>query len=185
MIKDALGIDNVFQVRPNSLSYTQLPAVCVYFASENLEVSEGDRYIPDQYDRNLLLAVDIFAEQPNDPDSVVRVEDELDSIGRVIEQAFFDDYFFTKRLSTYTGGNADPGLLARTLLRSVTPYQTEGGSDRVISGQVQQWELAYIDDALVEKKAEFIKSYLMEIKRVGWDDQTVDSTLIAAEGDFE
>lgn len=169
--------------RPQNLDVYELPAVCLFFGGETVTVLSGSRQIPDEYTRAASLNVDIFAENPIAPVHGHRVEELLNRIGRQVEMAFFDDIFFSRRLPGSTGALSDPGLLAGAVLESVQPYDVEV-SDRIVLCQRLSFTLSYIDLAFSRKKAEFFDSYLVEIRKNGWDEDTVDPVLTSAEGDL-
>lgn len=173
----------VFLNRPNPMLLDELPCINVYFNSEANEVTEGDLYVPHLYDRSLNITIDILREQPIDPDSQRRVEDELDHTAREVERAFAIDNFFQMRLPGYTDRN-DPGLLAGSRLLNTTPDTINLDNDRVIACQSLVFDLTYLDEAFIMKKSDVIDSYMAKFNRVGWDDETIDPTLIEAEGSF-
>lgn len=186
LLKDGVSLVNgrVFLNRANPILVQELPAINVFFDSEENEVIDGDRYVPHKYERTMNLGIDIFAEQPSDPSGTLRIEDTLDSIARQVEDEFCKDIFFQKRLDGYDGNIGDPGLLAGHRLLSTIPAQVEIDSDRVIATQSITFGLIYTDDAIREPKGDIFESYLVKINRVGWTDETIDPTLIRAEGDF-
>ena len=185
ILKDNVDVnERVFLNRPNPLLLEELPAITIYFNSESVEIAEGDRHIVQQYERKLNLVIDVLMEQPTDPDQFQRVEDELDLLARQVEREFHKDIFFNKQIEGYTGLGYDPGLLTGLRLLSTIPDSIESNSDRVIACQSLTFELCYLDDAFLEEKGGIFESYLMQINRVGWDEDTVDPTLIEAEGDF-
>lgn len=185
LLKDAVDVGGrVYLSEPNPIIFDRLPVVAIYFLNEPIEISAGDRYIAREYERKLNLAIDIIAEQQVDPDGALKVENLLDGLGRQVELAMFNDNFFWKRLTTYTGENSDPGLLQSSILVNTTPHAVKTDSEKILAAQRLDFELTYLDNVFVEHKADIIESYMMEIRRVGWDESTVDPVLIAAEGDF-
>lgn len=186
LIKDEIKAvkDRVFLSRPNPVLLEELPCINIYFSDETAEISEGDRYIVQQYERKLTLAFDCIFEQPNDPEGLMRVEDDLDECGNQIERALFDDIFFEKRIPGYNpNARTNPGMLAGLRLLSVTPNELEI-SDRVLAFQTLVFELTYVMDAFIEHRYKTFEEYYMSINRVGWTPTTVDPVLIAAEGEF-
>lgn len=183
MLVDAMDVGGrVFQSRPNDLVIEQLPAVCVYFDTEPVNVSEGGNYIPHAYERALQMTIDVIAEQPNDPDNLDRAEDILDSLARSAEVAIGNDYRFQARLDGYNNNLSDAGLLMGSRLTNVEAVQVDT-ADRTIVIQSLSYELLYEDHAFEPERMRAFESYLIKINRVGWDGDTVDPTLIGAEGD--
>lgn len=174
----------VYLHRPTNLDIYELPAVCIFFSGEQILPFTGGSQIPDEYLRSAAINIDVFAENPNDPDNIFRVEEFLNSLCRQIELALFDDIFFSKRLPSYTGSLSDPGLLSSISLASVEPYEIDSG-EHILMCQRMTFNFSYIDLMFSEKKTSEIESYLVEIRRVGWDEDTVDPVLTAAEGDFD
>lgn len=184
-IKDAVKMgDRVYMSRPYPIYFMELPAIAIYFSGEQIDIMAGDRYIPQEYERRLNLTIELIDTQPTDPDKSLLVEDQLDLRARKIERAFYDDVFFQKRLSSYTGSIDDPGLIAGVRLLSCTPGDIDLNGEFVVAVQKLEVEISWADYGFVEKKMEAFDSYLMQINRVGWDEQTVDPVLIAAEGDL-
>lgn len=185
LLKDALDVGGrVYLHRSNNLDVYELPAVCMFFTGESVSPFSGSVQIPDEYLRSASINVDVFAENPNDPEKVFRVEELLNSLARQAEFAFFNDVFFSKRLSTNTNSLSDPGLLSGISLTAVEPFEMET-TERILACQRLTFDLSYLDPIFDEKKAAIFDSYLVEIRKVGWDGDTVDPVLIAAEGEFE
>lgn len=184
-LREAVDVGGrVYMSRPNDLDTYELPAVCLYFTGESVSVLAGSSMIPDMYSRILTMRVDILCEQPIDPDCESLVEYNLDNIARAVELAFFGDIFFARRFPGYTGSLRDSSLLTGLVLLSVEPYELEL-SDRIVGAQSITFELGYNDDAVLDRKYSDFDRYLVEIRKPGWDEDTVDPVLTAAEGSFE
>ena len=183
-LRDAVDVGGrVYLSRPNDLDTYELPAVCLYFTGEPVSVLAGSAMIPDEYNRMLTVRIDIFCEQPLDPDQESWVEISLDSIARQVELAFFNDVFFAKRFPGYSGSLRDPSLLTGLRLVNVEPYELEL-TDRIVGAQALTFELGYNDCAVPDRKFGYFESYLVEIRKSGWDEDTVDPILTSAEGDL-
>ena len=186
MLKAAIDVGGkVYLNRPNPVLTYDCPFATIYFSTETTEVKEGDRYVPQLYERKLGLVIDVCDEQPVDPDKLQRVEDRLDLLARQVEREFSKDIFFQRRLDGYSNEITDPGLIAGLRLVSTIPDSLQLNNDRVLATQSLTFEITYTDEAFVEKKGGIFESYLMQINRVGWDGSTVDPTLIEAQGEFE
>lgn len=184
-IKNAVNIgDRVYLSRPHPVYFLDMPAIAVYFSQEPADIISGDRFVPQEYERRLQLTVEIMDEQPTDPTGSLRVEDRLDLLGRKIERAFYDDVFFQRDLPGYTGEIDDDGLISGLRMLGVSPDNVEIGSERIIAIQRLDFEMPYADDAFVEHKNELLESYMLEIRKVGWDDYTIDPIRIAADSDY-
>ena len=186
LLKDNVDIGGkVFPQKPNKAMLSQLPCVCIYFIAEPVVVSSGDSYVPTQYERQLQLAIDVLVQQQV-TSSGERIEVRLDQWGRQIEEAISDDPFYSKRLSSCTGNiKTDPGLICGARLTGTTPYDiSEEPGEVTAAAQSLVYELPYLDYAYPEHKWELMTSFMMEIRRVGWDEATVDPVLIASEEDL-
>lgn len=183
-LRDAVDVGGrVYLSRPNDLDTYELPAVCMYFTGETETVLAGSQMIPDEYNRLMTMRIDVLCEQPLDPDYELWVEVSLDSIARQVELAFFGDIFFAKRFPGYSGSLRDPSLLTGLRLVSVEPYELEL-TDRIVGAQSLTFELGYNDSAILDRKYGYFESYLVEIRKSGWDEDTVDPVLTSAEGDL-
>lgn len=184
-LHEALDVGGrVYLHRPRNLDFYEFPAACVFFEGETIVPFSGSEQIPDEYLRSADISLNIFVENPNDPDKELRAEAYLNSLGRQAELALHDDPFFAQRLSSYTGSLQDPGLISGLSLTTVEPFRTEV-NDRIIMCQSLTFRMSYLDTPFSIKKFEAVESYLVEIRKVGWDENTVDPVLTAAEGDFE
>lgn len=183
MLKDKMDVGGrVFLNRPNPYTIKELPAVCVYFETELSVLSEGDKYIPQAYERQLNLTVDVMKEAPTDPDGDIRVEGELDKLSRQAERAFGNDVFFMERLPGFDGTwTSNDGLIAGCSQISSEMGLMEIG-DRLLSGQTTTFQIIYFDTCFEETRSKYFEYYSILINRVGWDSETVDPTLIGAEG---
>ena len=185
MLRDADIVGaKVFKNRPNGFHPDELPAINIYFGEENADVIEGDRYVPQMYERSYNITVDIFGEQPVNPNTntAIDIEDVLDSLARSVEFEIATDMFFQKRLPGYEDFSS-AGLLAGSRLMSTIPDSIELDSERKIAVQSVSFMLTYNDEAFFEEKSSIIESYLVKFNRVDYDDDTVDPTLIEASGD--
>ena len=54
--------------------------------------------------------------------------------------------------------------------------------DRLLSGQTTTFQIKYFDTCFEEERSKYFEYYSILINRVGWDSETVDPTLIGAEG---
>jgi hypothetical protein len=185
LLKSAVDVgDRVYLHRVRGLDVCDLPAVCLGFESEENDVHSGSAQGPTSYLRTLSLYVDVFAENPIDPSKTFRVEDRLGSFSRQVELAFFNDLFFSKRLSTNTNSLSDPGLVSGLVLGSVRLFDVEM-ANRDIVCQRTNFSVSYLDEIYADNKYGFFESYLAEIRKPDWDAETVDPILISAEGDIE
>jgi len=175
----------VFPNRPSPLFLQELPCVLIHFGQEPAEVIAGDMYSPKQYQRNLRTNIDVITEELIDPDSLLnesqKTEDKMDFLAWQIEQTIFDDWTLGRNLPDY-----DPevpnGLTLGMRLVNTEPYIIDDKTERRILANRIQFETPYETDAYKLKRFKDFDEYDMKINRVGWTADTVDPTLIAAEG---
>jgi hypothetical protein len=164
--------------------FNELPCLCVYYKTESTEVAAGDRYLASEYERKLDITIDVVAEQPYSVTGLESLEDDLDKLGRQVEQAIKSDELFSRLLTGYTGSLRDESLLVGSRLLSVTPYDVEAKAEVTRGCQSIDFELVYNDEGFVERRKNAFESYLIKINKVGWDESTVDPTLIEGQGDL-
>lgn len=183
-LEDKVDVDGrVFLNRPSSLLLSELPALVVYFTNEIAEINQGDQYVPQAYERILSLTVDVLAES-NEIDE--DVETVLDSLAKQVETCFFNDIFFSKRLPGYNGNITDDGLLAGSRLINTMPEDlSDENSETIIACQSIVFELVYLDQAFTDSYLDDFDEYDVKFNRVGWDEDTIDPTLIEADGEID
>lgn len=183
MLKEEMDVGGrVFLNRPNPYIIKELPAACLYFTTGISLLSEGDRYIPQAYERQLNLTVDVMAEAPTDPNGDIRVEAELDNLSRQAERAFGNDVFFMRRLSGFDDTwTSEDGLIAGSAQIDEEMGLMEIG-DRLLSGQTTTFQIKYFDTCFEPERSKYFEYYSILINKMGWNEQTVDPTLIGAEG---
>ena len=175
--------DRVYVGRPNPVLRDQVPFVLIMPLNEVVTEQGGSRYVPQDYERIMTAAILVVVEQPNDPSQSEIAEDRLDTIGRKIEKGMREDGRFQKRLSSWTGQIGDIGIIAGSRLASVS-VDLESESETSIAAMQLTYELLYEDESFNTKREKDFESFLIELRRVGWDSETVDPILIAAEGDI-
>lgn len=176
--------DRVYVGRPNPVMFSELPFVLIMPITETVVKQGGSEYLPLDFDRIMSLSIFIAVDRPTDPSESLLVEDRLDVIGRKIEKAFNNDRRFQKLLSSWSGDICgDDGILSGSTIRSVE-VDLESEAESTIAVMQLNYELLYEDRTTSEKRENLFESYLWELRRVGWDDDTVDPVIIAAEGDL-
>ena len=188
MLKDSLDIGGrVYANRPSPIFLQELPVCLVSFQTEPAKVIVGDRYSPKEYQRDLRVNIDIMVDQPVDPDTSLnesqKAEDYLDFLTWQAEQAMFGDWLLAERLPDYDPNNPC-GLTLGMSLISTDPYNVDTDSDRRIIAQRSQFEVPYETSAYKDLRFSTFEEYNIKINRVGYDENTVDPTLIEAEGSF-
>jgi hypothetical protein len=176
--------DRIYEGRPNPVPSDQLPCVWLVPFSESMEKQGGTDYIPMDIDRKMNAVILIVVEPPNDPSESTTVQDRLDEYGRKLEKAMKEDRRFQKLLDSWSGQASDEGVLAGSRLITVDT-DIESGSESPTAVMQLVYELLREDTTENEKRWDDFQSYLIELRRVGWDASTVDPILIAAEGDVE
>jgi len=187
LITDAVGDDvggRVYVGRPNPTTREELPFVLILPLSESISPLGGNQQVPQDYLREITATLLVVVEQPNDYTQSESAEDRLDTLGRRVEKAMREDKRFQKRLPTWTGNISDTGVIAGSRIDSVT-VDLESESESSIAAMQLVYMLWYEDDSENEKRERAFESYLIELRRVGWDESTVDPVLIAAEGDID
>ena len=174
--------DRVYVGRPNPVLWEQVPFILIMPFSEIVSEQGGSRYIPQDYERIMTANILVVAEQPNDPSQSEIVEDRLDVIGRKIEKAMREDKRFQKRLPSWAGNIGDEGILAGSRLAAVTT-DLESESETSIAAMQLTFELLFEDESFNTKREQDFESFLIELRRVGWNEETIDPVLIAAEGE--
>ena len=185
LLISAIGEDvggRVYVGRPNQTMRDQLPFVLIMPLVEEIANQGGSQYCPQDYERVMTATILAVVEQPNDYLQIEGAEDRLDVIGRKIEKAMREDKRFQRRLSSWTGQISDTGILAGSRLESVS-VDLESESESSIAAMQITYGLLYEDDSDNTKREKDFESFLIELRRVGWDSETVDPILIAAEGD--
>ena len=191
LTKELQGVgDKIFMNRPNPVFLEELPCVLIYFEEENVEVISGDNEQPVEYQRNLRLSVDCWAEEQRrddleDPNKNQSGEDYLDYLGEQIETIFADDFLFAKLLPGYDPNTNYDGLLMGMRILSVTPYDPNTEGDRKCIAQRLLFEMPY-QTSFYKKERKFkdFSEYLFQIIRVGSDESTIDRVLLEAEGEL-
>lgn len=178
--KDIVG-NKVFVNRTDSAMRSELPCINIFNVEEDNDIYEGDKHVVHQYERSYRLQIDCCSEQPNNIEGQEKIEDILDSISREVERAINDDYFLNKMLDSYTGETTDDGLaVGLHLIR--TEFNSANDEEGIVAAQSMIWEILYLDNSFIDYKSDIFETYLMQIKKVGWNESTVDPNLIEAEG---
>lgn len=172
----------VYVGRPNPVLRDQLPFILIMPLNEAVTEQGGSRYMPQDYERVMTATILVVVEQPNDPGESETAEDRLDTIGRKIEKGMREDKRFQKLLDSWEGNIGDEGVLAGSRLASVST-DLESESETSVAAMQIVYELLYEDESFNEKREVTFDSFLAELRRVGWNEETVDPILIAAEGD--
>lgn len=174
--------DRVFVGRPNPVMREDLPCVLILPISETIVKQGGSDYMPLGYDRIMSCTLMVVMEHPRDPSGGLNIEDRLDIVGRKIENAVKEDRRFQKDLPGWAGNPGDDGVLGGSRLISVD-VDLDNESESNIAVMQLVFEFLYEDLSYNEKRSQTFESFLIELRRVGWDETTVDPVLIAAEGD--
>lgn len=192
MLKTRVDVGGrVFANRPSPLFLEELPCICVHFGPEPTTVITGSPKIPRDYERNLTLYVDIINDDPIDeestPEQSQKNEDFVDEIAFYIERAFDDDIFLAKDLPDYNPRDKTKdaraiGLTYGRVLSSTDPYNADSKGDRRVIGSRLSWQLPYGTSAVIDKKLEDFNEYNAKFQKVGATEDTVDPTLLEAEG---
>jgi hypothetical protein len=172
----------VYVGRPNQVMRDHLPFILIMPLNEVVSELGGSRFVPHDYERIMTAEILVVAEQPNDPGESETAEDRLDTIGRKIEKGMRDDQRFQKLLSSWEGNFGDEGILSGSRLASVST-DLESESETSVAAMQLTYELLYEDESFNTKRETDFESFLIELRRVGWDSETVDPVLIAAEGE--
>jgi hypothetical protein len=174
--------DRVYLGRVSPTTIKELPCIIIGSLDELIEPMGGTQHVPDGLERTITVPFYTIARVPQSANDSAELEDFLDLIGHKIEIEFTEDRFFQKRFPAY-GLDMDYGILAGNRLTAISAdrkAETEFG----LAVQVMTYELLYEDEGINEKQTNMFNSYLLELRRVGWTESTVDPVLIAAEGDL-
>lgn len=167
MLQDLkLDVKKIYISRPFPEFLQELPACCIYYTGEQLEAWTGTEFAAKTYRRDLTLQIDIIANA--DP----IIDDYLDKESARIEMAFADDW----KLGGLSMGSAH---------RKTTPYSVEGDAVHTLWATSLTYEIPYETDNFLDKKYKNFEQYQLDINRNGYDDETVDPTLIEAVGPTE
>lgn len=187
LITDTVDLKGkVFPNRPSPIFLKEVPCCLIYFESEPAQVIVGDTYNPKQLQRDLRVNIDFLMDEIINPelagDNINQdTEDQLDFYSWQAEQAIFDDWRLIKLLPS-DHILKKVGLSLGGRLVNCDPYNIDTGSDRRIVAQRNQFEIPYDSDTYKDLKYDDFKAYQADIKRVGFDENTVDPTLLGAEG---
>lgn len=173
--------DKIFINRPSPRFREHLPCICIHYGSEPARITQGDEYNPNEYEKKLVLNIDILAEEQLRPELDIEHnsdgEDILDSLGYEVELALSWDYTLGKLLEEY---NPDDGCgLSRGVrLLSTTPYNIESGQEIEALAQRLSFEVPYLQENIIDTKLDDFLQYKMSII-----EPNDGETLIGAEGD--
>lgn len=162
----------VYLNRPDPLFLKEAPCILIYLDAEAVAIESGDKYCAHEYERTVVLNVDILT---------LEGEDNLDYLGGKVEWSFKNDWFLGKRLEGYDEDNII-GLSRGVTLQQVQPYEIDSGSENVIYGQRQTYSVPWIDDLYSNEKWPDWESYYFEIRKT--EENAVDPVLSAGEGEF-
>lgn len=189
LLKTKVNVNKrVYLNRPAPVFFNaEMPCILVHFNTEPVQDVVGDKYHQKEIQRNMRLSVDVLTadtvqrdinDQPNST-----AEDEADRISAQIERAFFSDPYFGKALPDYDPEKID-GLIFGLRLISTDPYTPEQDSDRRFLIMRNTFELYYETPGYIDYRFVDFDNYNIKINRSGWDEETVDPTLLEAEGEI-
>lgn len=142
-----LDVVGVYTNRPTPRFLKQLPTVHIHYGPEPAKVTMGNNYQPDEYERDLVLLVDIVTEDELRPDEPLQTnnhaENFLDSTGWEIEELFKGDVTLGRLLDDWNPDTGD-GLCRGCRLVSVAPYNIQDGSDRELIAQRLTYAVPYL-----------------------------------------
>lgn len=176
----------VYVNRTDAALRNNLPCINIFNVDEDNEIKSGTKNVVQVYERSYKLQIDCCAEQPNNVDGEETLLDKLDELARQVERYIGDDYFLNKRLDSYNGNPEDDGLASGLNLMR-TEFHDVADDEGIVGAQSLIWEILYLDEAFIDYtgRADVYEEYLLQIRRVGSDEDTVDPVLIAAQGDTE
>ena len=188
LLKDSLDVGGkVFTIRPSELLQDELPCVTVTYGACMLEAFEGSQHSTKEYECKQTVFIDILAQESHTPsiaiDQAAAAEDLLDSLARQVLLEVGDDSFFNKQYVDYDqdADNSTTGLVAGHLFRSIEPYNFKGKDNKVFIGNRMELQVEYREVVAKVKRAVPFDSANMKINKSGYDDDTVDPTLLESQ----
>lgn len=161
-----LDINRVEVNRPHKLILKNLPIILVYGADETVDTWAGSDNRASLHRRKYMVTIEVVTHQQPDSDNF------LDKIACQIEFILF---------GTENLGDTQDCVDGFQLISTKT-FSFDDGSETTYDSCQLQFEVPYITDAVLDKKYANFTEYDAKFNRVGWNDSTVDPTLIEAEG---
>ncbi len=143
----------VYESQPSPRFLGQLPCVCVFYGTEAVEITKGDKSNVREYRKDLRVIVDILAEESirqGDPEENTSCEDFLDIQGERVETALEEDPYL---VISEEGDDLSQGAV----LLSSEPYKVAEDADRRVMAQRLTYSVPYLrETSATNKLADFL-----------------------------
>lgn len=159
----SIDVKKIISSRPSPVLLKEVPVCLVYYNDEDVQVISGSENVPKEYRRELELKIDVIV------DAYEGNEDFIDAQCEKIELAISDKWDLD--------GNA-LGLR----LSGVKPYTIDDGADRLWWSTSMSFIVIYESSAFLDIKHPSFNEYEAKINKFGYDENTIDPTLIEGDG---
>ena len=123
----------VYLSRPNPLTLPELPAILIYYKTEDARSIVGSKNYVKVYERDLQINIDILIEGCDDPDTT------LDEYALQIEAAFYDDPLFG-------------GIFNGSMLNQTIPITVEDTGDRNVECLRLTWTIILESEGFLRQR---------------------------------
>lgn len=164
--KAVLDVKRVETNRPQPLLLEDCPVILVYVSDERPEIISGSEFIPHAYCRHLFVNIEIVTYQ------MPSADDFLDKVASQIEYILFGTEFL----------NDSEGIVEGIKLVGTKPFTFDDGADKIYNACQLQFEIPYDSDVLLDRKYASFEEYDVKFNKPGSTTETIDPTLIEAEG---
>lgn len=168
-----IGVKNISFTRPHEYLDTELPAILIYYAGEDIEPLTGaNENVPIKYNRKLAINIDILctfqrSTNGNTIDDDV-TDDWLDTKAKIIEAAIASNW----TLNDLTNGSK---------LQQTVPFNLTTVAEKVYYGSRMRFIFPYETNNFPQKKFVEFKSFSMKIFKENYVETTIDPVLKEAE----
>lgn len=155
----------VFVNRPGRLLNGELPALCISYGDETVEVISGSRHLPKLYRRDLEISFTIAVEGATGDtlDDDTDGDDYIDWLGESVDRAMARDPRLASRLDGYDADTNYIGLTEGHVLRGVSTYEPDVDGEKRIIAQELRFLIPYVTSARVENRLQDFLEYQAEI----------------------